>query len=103
MTASPVRGNHDRDARMGAIVIKQSHEIACDCEFSRQRSRKTTRMDEKRPRGRETRGMVPQGPEDAAEHGDRGVQRRQVIKSACSELGDWDLCIGGDKSAMNSG
>ena len=60
-------------------------------------------MDGNRPRGPEERGKVPQGPEDAAEDGDRGEQQRQVINSACSELGDCDLCIGGEKSAMNSG
>ena len=60
-------------------------------------------MGEARPRGPEEQGMVPQGPEDAAEDVDRGVQRRQVINSACSELEDCDFCIGGEKSAMNSG
>ena len=44
-------------------------------------------MGGKRPRGPEDRGMVPQGPEDAVEDGDRGVQRRQVDSSACRVLG----------------
>ena len=73
---------------MGAIVIMQSHGIACDCDSSRQRSMETTRMDEYRPRGPEEQGMVPQGPEDAAEDVDRGVQRRQMNNSTCNVLGD---------------
>ena len=44
-------------------------------------------MDENLPRGPEKRGIVPQGPEDPAEEGDRGEQRRQVINSACSKHG----------------
>ena len=44
-------------------------------------------MGGKRPRGPEEQGMVPQGPEDAAEDGDRGEQRRQVDSKVCSELG----------------
>ena len=44
-------------------------------------------MDESRPRGPEERGMVPQGPEDAAEDGDRSEQRRQMNNSTCSERG----------------
>ena len=48
-------------------------------------------MGEARPRGPEEQRMVPQGPEDAAEDGDRGEQRRQVINSACSVLGDYKL------------
>ena len=38
--------------------------------------------------------MVPQGPEDAAEDGDRGVQRRQVDSTASNELGDSKLTLG---------
>ena len=60
-------------------------------------------MDEARPRGPEERGMVPQGPEDAAKYGDRGVQRLQVKKIACSELGDSKFTLGKRKSAMKSG
>ena len=59
-------------------------------------------MDESRPRGPEEQGMVPQGPEDAAEDGDRGVQRRQVMNSACRELGDYKINIGDENSAMES-
>ena len=51
-------------------------------------------MGEARPRGPEERGMVPQGPKDAAKEGDRGVQQRQVINSACSALGEWDFTLG---------
>ena len=60
-------------------------------------------MNEARPRGPEEQGMVPQGPEDAAEDGDRGVQRRQVTKVACSEFGGCKLAWGKRKSAMKSG
>ena len=51
-----------------------------------------------------TRGSdgVPQGPEDAVEDGDRGELRRQVINSACRELGDCDINIGDENSAMES-
>ena len=59
-------------------------------------------MGGKRPRGPEDRGMVPQGPEDAVEDGDRGVQRRQVDSSACRVLGDCDLNIGGKTVVMKS-
>ena len=54
-------------------------------------------MDGKRPRGPEEQGMVPQGPEDAVEDGDRGELRRQVMNSACSKLGDCDFYIGDEK------
>ena len=60
-------------------------------------------MGETRPRGPEEQGMVPQGPQDAAKHGDRGEPRRQVMNSACRELGDCEIALGGEKSAMTSG
>ena len=51
-------------------------------------------MDNKRPRGPEEQGGVPQGPEDAAAHGNRGELRLQVIKSACREWGKCKLAWG---------
>ena len=60
-------------------------------------------MDDKRPRGPEDRGMVPQGPENAVEDGDRGELRRQVMNSACRNRGDYDFNIGDEKSTMKSG
>ena len=60
-------------------------------------------MDGNRRRGPEDRGMVPQGPEDADEDGDRGELRRQVMKSTCSELGGKENCIGGETLVMKSG
>ena len=51
-------------------------------------------MGEARPRGLEEQGMVSQGPEDVAKDGDHGEQRRQVINSACSALGEWDFTLG---------
>ena len=50
-------------------------------------------MGETRPRGPEDRGMVPQGPEDAMEDGDRGEQRRQVDSVACSVMGEGKLTL----------
>ena len=60
-------------------------------------------MDDKRPRGPEEQAMVPQGPEDAVEDGDCGELRRQVMKSACSELGGKETYIGGETLVMKSG
>ena len=83
MTALCVRGNRDRDARMGAIAIMQSHEIACDSYVNRQRSRKTTRINRGRPRGPKKRGVVPQGPGDAAERAIAAYYDNR-----------WDLAVG---------
>ena len=60
-------------------------------------------MDGKGPRGPEEHAMVPQGPEDAVEDGDRGELRQQVMKSACSELGGKENYIGGETLVMKSG
>ena len=38
--------------------------------------------------------MVPQWPEEAAYNGDRGVQRLQVKKTDCSELGGCKIVLG---------
>ena len=59
-------------------------------------------MGDKRPRGPEDRGMVPQGPEDAVEDSDRGELRRQVKISACRNLGDGNFSIGGETFAMKT-
>ena len=42
--------------------------------------------------------MVPQGPEDAAMEGDRGVQRRQVDSIHCSALGESGIALGIENS-----
>ena len=43
-------------------------------------------MDGRRPRGPKTRGLVPQGPEEAAKRGERGEQRLRVMQliAVCS-------------------
>ena len=46
------------------------------------------RVGEWRLRGPKTRGMVPQGPEEAAEGSDRGVQSRQVTQQINSRGGN---------------
>ena len=44
--------------------------------------------------------MIPQGPKDAAEDGDRGELRRQVMNLACRELGEAHCMLG---NALYSG
>ena len=60
------------------MVNAKSHEIACDCANRRQCPRGGARADRERPNGLLMRGMVPQGPEEAASIGDRGAQHLQV-------------------------
>ena len=90
MTASRVRGNRDRDARMGAIAIMQSHEIACDSQLNRQRSRETTRADRGRPSGPEEWRGVPQGPGNAAERAIAAYYDDRW-EFSCRELGEHAL------------
>ena len=69
-----------------------SHAIACGHANRRQDSRGQMQADFGRSRGLPRGGMVPQGPKEAANVDDRGVQRLQVNNSCpvqwgiCSEL-----------------
>ena len=59
-------------------------------------------MDVRRPRGPEEQGMVPQGPEDAEEDGDRGAQRRQVTIRLAVNWGIGKLYNRGETLVMKS-
>ena len=73
------------------MVNAKSHEIACDCANRRQCPRGCVRVERERPSGLPMRGMVPQGPEEAATVGDHGAQHLQVTQQIGMNWGNTEL------------